>query len=133
MRMLFDYYETDRMMICLDPSNIELFRDFYADRSETRLLEIECQYSDTYLEGHAKRVGLAGEQTGPEALERLLPTIRGDIEYERDQIRDATFEHMYRLRERLEPSENVEPLAEFLSIDPAQAREIAENAHLFAD
>lgn len=133
MRMLFDYYETDRLIICLDPSNLDLMQDFAADRSKTKFLDIQCEFSDDYLAGHAKRVGLAGEQTGPEALERLLPTIRGDIEYERDQIRDASFEHMYRLRERLEPSENIEPLAEFLSIDSAQAREIAENTHLFAD
>jgi hypothetical protein len=28
MRMLFDYYDTDRLMICLDPANIDLMRDF---------------------------------------------------------------------------------------------------------
>ncbi len=33
MRMLFDYYETDRLMILLDPNNMDLLRDFYSDRS----------------------------------------------------------------------------------------------------
>ena len=65
MRMLFDYYETDRLLVCLDPSNLDLVRDFYSDRSQTRLLEIECIYTDAYLEGHAKtgRVGWRAHAT----------------------------------------------------------------------
>ncbi len=60
MRMLFDHFETDRLIICLDTSSIDLMQDFYSDRSVTRLLEIECEFSDDYLIGHAQRVGLAG-------------------------------------------------------------------------
>ncbi len=63
MRMLFESYGTDRMIICLDPSNIDLLHDFYADRSRTRLLDIDCSFSDDYLRGHARRIGLAGEAT----------------------------------------------------------------------
>ncbi|MEM9427219.1 MAG: DUF5928 domain-containing protein [Pseudomonadota bacterium] len=133
MRMLFDYYETDSLLICLDPSNLELFRDFYRDRSETRLLEIDCNYSDSYLQGHAKRVGLAGEHTSAETFATLLPTIRNDVYRESELIRDETFPEFYRIRERAEPSENVEPLAHFLGIDANKAREIAETEYLFVD
>ncbi len=62
MRMLFDYYDTDRLIICLDPSNLDLLHDFCADRSVTRLLEVDCNFSDEYLIGHSMRVGLAGEK-----------------------------------------------------------------------
>ncbi len=133
MRMLFDYYETDRLLICLDPSNIELFRDFYRDRSETRLLEIDCSYTDSYLKGHAKRVGLAGEHTTDETFAALLPTIRNDVYRESELIRDETFPEFYRIREKAEPQENVEPLAHFLGIEPNKAREIAETEYLFVD
>ncbi|MCG6882629.1 MAG: beta-1,6-N-acetylglucosaminyltransferase [Silicimonas sp.] len=133
MRMLFDYYETDQMLVCLDPSNLELFRDFYSDRSETRLLEIECNYSDAYLEGHAKRVGLAGEHTSPETFRTLLPTIRNDVFRESELIRDQNFPEFYRIRERAESSENTGPLAKFLGIDANKASEIAETEHLFVD
>lgn len=69
MRMLFDYYVLDRPPICLDTSNIDLMQDFYSDRSRTKLLELECEFPDDYLIGHAKRVGLAGEETTPETYE----------------------------------------------------------------
>ncbi|MGV6848779.1 MAG: DUF5928 domain-containing protein [Marinibacterium sp.] len=133
MRMLFDFYETDRLIICLDPSNIDLIEDFYADRSTTRLLEIECQFSDDYLIGHARRVGLAGDTTTPATLDRLLPTIRNDLALESDRIGDAGFDHFYRIRERLDPDSNAEAIAPFLSVTQEVALGLARTDHLFAD
>lgn len=133
MRMLFDYYESDELMICLDPSNIELFQDLYADRSETRLLEIDCSYSDDYLRGHARRVGLASETTTDAGYEGMMPTIRNDLAREIEAIRDAQFPEFYRIRETAAPEENAEPLAHFLRIDHEKALDIARTAHLFDD
>ncbi|MDE3028273.1 MAG: glycosyl transferase [Paracoccaceae bacterium] len=133
MRMLFDYYETDRLIICLDPSNIDLMQDFYTDRCTTRLLEIECEFSDDYLVGHARRVGLAGERTPMDTIDRLLPTIRYDVKFESDKISDANFGEFYRLRERASVDENTPPLAAFLAVPLDQAREIAATDFLFVD
>ncbi|MCF6444183.1 DUF5928 domain-containing protein [Nereida sp. MMG025] len=133
MRMLFDYHETDRMIICLDTANIDLLQDFYSDRSKTKLLEIECEFSDAYLIGHATRVGLAGEDTPEETIKSLLPTIRYDVTFESDRIRDNDFPNHYRLRERVSPEENAEPLSEFLDISVEKARDIAAMEYLFVD
>ena len=131
--MLFDYYDTDRLVICLDTANVDLMEDFFSDRSQTRLLEIECEFTDDYLRGHALRVGLAGEHTTEESLARLLPTLRQELTYETDRIRDANFPNHYRLRERVSPAENAEPLASFLSVNAETARALAETPYLFVD
>ena len=133
MRMLFDYYETDRLIVCMDPGNLDLLQDFSGDRSVTRMLEIQCAFSEEYLIGHAMRVGLAGEQTAPETLDRLLPTIRNDMTFESDRIGDAEFEHLSRIKESADLDSNASALAEFLSVPEANAREIADIDHLFAD
>lgn len=133
MRMLFDYYDSDRMVVCMDPGNLDLLEDFCRDRATTRLLEITCNFSDEYLIGHAMRVGLAGERTPQETLERLLPTIRNDIVHESDRIRDAEFENHLRIREEDSIEVNAEALTQFLSIAPEQALDIARTDHLFAD
>ena len=133
MRMLFDYYETDRLLFCLDPANIDLLQDFYSDRSVTRLLEVECDFTDEYLIGHAKRVGLAGDQTAPETLSRLLPTIRYDVVYESDRIRDSDFANHVRIRQSASIDENAEPLSAFLSVPAETGRALAETPHLFTD
>jgi hypothetical protein len=133
MRMLFDYYETDRLAICLDPCNLDLMSDFNSDRSTARFLEIQCDFSDAYLVGHAKRVGLAGERTGADTIETLLPTIRRDVLYGSDQIRDAGFDHLHRVREALSPEENAARIAKFLDMPEARALEITSNEYLFVD
>ncbi len=133
MRMLFDYYGTDRLLICLDPANLELAQDFYSDRSKTRMLEVECRFSDEYLLGHARRIGLAGEQTPQETIDRLLPTIRNDVLFEADRLRDAGFSGYFRLRETAPARENAILLAKFLEMPQDRAREIASLEHLFAD
>ena len=133
MRMLFDYYETDRLLICLDTANMDLMQDFFSDRSTTRLLEVECEFTDEYLIGHAKRVGLAGEQTPPETLTQLLPTIRYDVVYESDRIRDANFPNHLRLRQSVSSLENINPLAQFLTVPQDVATKLAETPYLFSD
>jgi hypothetical protein len=133
MRMLFEWFETDRMMILLDPNNLDLLRDFYADRSRTKLLEVECEYSDAYLVGHALRVGLLGERTGDETIARLLPTIRNDVFHESDRLRDASFPGYHRLSQRAAPDANAASLSAFLDIPLDKARGIAAAEQLFND
>ncbi len=133
MRMLFDYYDTNRLVICLDPSAIDLMQDFFGDRSITRMLEIQCQFSDEYLIGHATRIKLAGEQTPHETLERLLPTIRRDILNESDRILDADFASVSHLREGDDPALHVAALMDFLMVPEKTAARIAATEFLFAD
>lgn len=133
MRMLFDYYETERMVVCMDPANLDLMEDFAHDRSSTRLLEIECQFSDDYLIGHAMRIGLAGDRTSKETLERLLPTVRNDMVHESDRIRDANFENLVRMREIDGRDPNARAVSEFLRIPETTAQDIVGLDHLYAD
>lgn len=133
MRMLFEYFETDRLIVCMDPSNLDLMQDFFADRSTTRLLEVECLFSEDYLSGHARRVGLAGDRTSQATLDRILPTIRNDMNYESDRIRDAGFARYGRIQEVASPEDNAKKLAEFLTISLDSALQIARSEVLYAD
>lgn len=133
MRMLFDYWQTDHMIVCIDPANIDLMQDFYNDKAKVRLLEIECNFSDDYLLGHARRVGLAAPSTPQETIERLLPTIRYDVRFESDRLRDAGFANLLRLSESDSIAENSVRLAEFLDIPMDKARDIAGTEYLFVD
>ncbi|PSL18323.1 DUF5928 domain-containing protein [Shimia abyssi] len=133
MRMLFDYYDTNRLIVCLDPSAMDLMQDFFSDRSTTRMLELQCKFTDEYLTGHATRIGLAGEQTTQETLERLLPTIRRDILNESDRILDAGFTNVVHLREGEEESHSIAALMEFLRVPEETAKDVAGVEHLFDD
>jgi len=132
-RLLFDHFGTDRLMICLDPANLDILRDFYGDGARIKLLDIRCAFGDDYLIGHARRVGLAAERTAPDLIARLLPTLRSDIAFEAEQIAEAGFADHYVMRETDAPETNAAVLAQFLSIPYERAREIAVADDLFAD
>ena len=133
MRMLFEHARTDRMLICLDPAAFDVIRDFAADKCETRLLEIECAFSDDYLAGHARRVGLAGQTTPPQVLEQVLPTIRADMAFESERLRDAEFEHFALMREDGSLEDNTRALVQTLDISFELAQELAQIEYLFKD
>ena len=120
----------------MDTANLDLMQDFFSDRLSTRLLEIDCNMTDDYLVGSVRsvrRVGLAGDQTSNETFEQLWPTIRYDILFESDRIRDSGFENYVRLRESASPKENATALARFLLVDDETARKLAETPYLFVD
>lgn len=133
MRMLFEFFEANRLIVCMDPGNFYLLEDFGSDRSGTRILEVDCEYTDEYLIGHSKRIGLAGEQTSEDTLERLLPTIRNEIAFEKDRLHDAGFDSLYTIKEGDTAQENAGPLAEFLGISPEKAQQIADTPYLYTD
>lgn len=132
-RMLFDWHQSDRLLICLDPADIEMMRDFCSDRATTRMLEIDCEFTDDYLIGHARRVGLAGESTPPEVIDRMLPTIRYDLKFESDRMREAGFSGFSRISQSASAAENAAALAAFLGVETEVALEIASLDYLFVD
>lgn len=132
-RMLFDYWNSDVLVICIDPANLELLHDLATDRATVRFLHVDCDFSDDYLIGHARRIGLVGEHSAPEVVGRLLPTIRHDIGFESDQLRDAGFAGLWRLRQGGSVENNAQALAEFLAMPVEKGHEIARTPHLFAD
>jgi hypothetical protein len=133
MRLIFQHMGTDRLVMCLDPANFDLLRDFTADRCTTKLLEIDCTMTDAWLEGHARRVGLAGEATPPDTVAALLPALRNDLHAEVDRIRAARFPGFHRIAETASDADNAAALASFFSIPEDRARELARTPHLFAD
>ena len=76
MRMLYEHYETEKLAICQDPSNIDLIRDLASDRNTTRFLEINCEFDDEYISGYARRIGLISDQMAVETLVKLRTSIR---------------------------------------------------------
>lgn len=132
-RMIYEDMSTDRLLICLDPSNIEVLDDFYGDRATVKTLEIACSFTNDYIRGHAIRSGIANENSSEDALARLVPTVRQDLAFESDRIRDRNFPHLYSISDKHSPEDNMMQISAFLDIREDNARQIAETPYLFAD
>jgi hypothetical protein len=131
--LIYQALNTEGLIICVDPANLDVIADFQADMADVRLLEIECEFSDTDLIGHAQRVGLVGVTTPDAWLAGLLPTIRNDLRSESEQIRKAGFRRFGRMRQIGTIMENTVALAAFLDISEDEARRIAQTDYLFVD
>ncbi len=131
--LLFDHWETDRLVICVDPSDTKRLADFASDPASTRLLDVACEMDDGYLLGHARRIGIVSDQTPSGVLARLLPAIREDMRHERDRLRDVGFAPLYRMCERAAVDDNAAALAGFLGLPLSEALKSAASAHLFMD
>ena len=62
-----------------------------------------------------------------------MPTIRGDMVFESDRIRDADFENLYAVDQGVGVEDNAGQIAQFLDIPMDKALVIAGTPHLFAD
>ena len=131
--MLFEHYQTNRLIICLDTTNFGRIRDFFQDRPKTRLLFVDCDFSDEFLKGHAQRLDLASPSSSDDAFAALLPALRNDLNIESERIRNARWDNMFELRETRPTSENAAALSAFLDISNDRAQEIAANNRLFSD
>lgn len=92
MRMLVDHYGTDRLMICMHPTTIDLLRDACRDRSIPATLERQWRNSDRDPAKQALCLGLAGARTRLETMASRLTTTCCDTAHESDRIHDAGFE-----------------------------------------
>ena len=133
MRMLYEYYETEKLAICLDPSNIDLIRDCASDRNTTRILEINCESDDQYILGHARRIDLISDQTAVETLVKLLPSIRNDLKKEIDSIGDLKLEFAYKIDEKGATQRNADELSRFAYIAADQALDIVTLDWIYSD
>jgi hypothetical protein len=88
---------------------------------------------DAYLAGHAERMGLVGPHSPPDVVAELLPTVRQDLRFESERLRELDVTAFFRLREAGAVDERAAILAEFLGLPNETSREIAMTDHLFAD
>lgn len=132
-RLLFEHFGSNRLVICLDPSALHLIQDLMSDKADTRLLLIDSDFDDDYLRGHIGRVGLAGAETAPEVVERLLPTVRADLLHEAERLRDMDFPSFHSLAVWRGAEENALQLARFLDLPPEAALQLVATEYLFSD
>ena len=132
-RLLFDQFESQQLVLCCDPAAIDLIQDLVEDKADARVLQIESRFDDEYIRGHIGRVGLAGAHSPPEVVERLLPTVRADLVHEAERIRDMDFTEYTSIAPWCSQDENAAQLARFLGVPPEVALALAQTEHLFHD
>ncbi|MGB0499239.1 MAG: DUF5928 domain-containing protein [Rubricella sp.] len=132
LKLLFEYHDTERLMICLDPSNEDTIRDIASDDCELRVLEIRCRIDDDYMIGHARRVGLMSDDTQATVAAPLVSALHRQFRDESDALRDLRLSQFFTMDEWQETDPNAEAISRFLGLPVDRTRAIAEDRTLFA-
>ena len=130
MRMLFERFRTDRLLICVEPGNRDVLHDFATDQALVRCMEVVCTLDDASLAEEGRRRGLHADGA---AMASVLPSLRNAASDESERLRNAGFEHFTRLCETDGGVESVDGLAAFLGLPAEAAARIAARPDLFAD
>ena len=129
LRLVFDSTHANRMMICIDPEDIDLIKDFCAESPSTRLLQIDCELTDRYLTDHAIALDLIAAKSPQGAVRRLLPRLRAKILQDRAILELAGFDNHYRIADQADINDTADTLSRFLAL-PAhtlRADDLAED------
>ena len=133
LRLLFEHFQCDRMMICLDPSALDTLADLQADAAETRILEIDCLFEDQYLWDYMRRLGLIINPGDDHLNDQLLPSIRNQFDQESMALRQTGFENRFVLAQAGRDDDNIEQLMAFCDLDQSEAARIIEQKRIFSD
>ena len=97
------------------------------------MLLIESDFDDDYVRGHIARVGLAGQHSVPDRVNRLIPAVRSDLEHEIERIRDLGVGEFQTISHRNGTERNADALQRFLDVPPDLAMTLARTDYLFDD
>ena len=130
MRLLFEYHKVNRLIICLDPANIDVLHDLKSDRCTLRVIEIKTNVTPDYLMGHAHRVGLADKQVRVDAARDLVATLSRQFNDESEALRDLDLVHFYSIGPQDGPALIADQIARFADIPQSEAENISNNVNL---
>lgn len=126
LKLLFERLETDSLSICLDPNNLETIADLAQDGCRLRVLDVQCSFDDTYLVGHAHRIGLAGENISPEMSGSITSALRNNIKADQDSLQELNLSALYTFSENANDEARDVALAYFMEIPTPRAEKIAQ-------
>lgn len=133
LRLLFNEYKSDQLVICVDPEALSLINDFVSDKAQTKILLIESSFSEDYLRGHIKRLGLASDSTPDRIVQEVLQVVRSDLLRESERLHDARYEHFEVVKDNQSSEKNAAAITRFLNVSDEVALKLANTPNLFVD
>jgi len=133
LKLLYEHVQKTKVAICIDPSNVSAIEDLSRDGCTLRILEIQCEFTDDWLLGHAERIGLGSQAHLGQLNEGLLITLKHNIEDEKSRLRGLNLPNHFRIMDGMEPGPMARPIASALDISVDAGAKAARTPYLFHD
>jgi hypothetical protein len=131
LHVLFSATGTDRLMVCLDPGNLDIIADLGRDPCRLKLLDLSFDPDDGFLAGHGERLGLIPPGTPPSHAHEAVTTLRRQMAEETRALERMGLAHLHRITPAMPPARMAAELAAFLDVTPEEARGMVDFDTLF--
>lgn len=132
LQLIFQFFDTRFLVFCIDPCRLPFLEALRDTLPGLSILELQCQFSDQDLSGHAQRIGLLSADMNPADF-NLWPMLRYEIEEEASRIRNARLPRHFCLKEGA-PEENlIHTIAECLQLPHQKVQTLVQRPGLFQD
>lgn len=131
MNLIYDAMETDRLIICLDPSRAEALLEFVDKIGDVRILLVDRPISQAHIRSHALRSGLFAEDSGTFEQDEVMRALNHEFAHETTWLRENFADRLYinsldRTREQ-----NILDIGHFLRVPRSGAEALAREAEKY--
>jgi len=131
MNLIYDAMQTERLIICMDPSRTEALREFIEKIGDVRILLVDRPVSEAHIRSHALRSNLFAEDSGDfeqtEVMRALTHEFENEITYLRENFSGRLFVNdLDRTREQ-----NIQDIGHFLRAPRSGAEALAREAEKY--
>ncbi|MEO1562965.1 MAG: DUF5928 domain-containing protein [Pseudomonadota bacterium] len=132
-KLLFDHYGADRLVICLDPESTVILDDLARDKGNVTVIYVDRLLDEAYFKGHAVRTGQIEDAVSDSDWQAIYRSLRERFERSVGELQHPRLFGYTELRESDAKDRRAERLAAALNCDSAQAAEIIATSQLFKE
>ena len=128
MNLIYDALETDKAILCLDPSRVDALSELIDKIGDVRILLVDRPISAAHIRSHALRTGLIGEASGDSDQGQILSALTHEFDHEIRQLQENFAGRTYLNALGRNREDNVLDIGNFLRIQRSGAEALAREA-----
>ncbi|MEO0342903.1 MAG: DUF5928 domain-containing protein [Pseudomonadota bacterium] len=132
-RLLFDIYKSDQLVIGLDPESTEVLNDLALDRNQTIMLYVARDLDEDYFRGHAERTGQIEGDISDQDWASIYRAMQEKHERSVEDLQHPRLFKYGEVRQKDKHKQRVEAVARILGCQAAEAQDILEKSQILKE
>ncbi|MEM9715536.1 MAG: DUF5928 domain-containing protein [Pseudomonadota bacterium] len=132
-RLLFDIFDTNRLVIGLDPESTEVFDDLAKDRCAVSVIYIDRDLNEAYFKGHAERTGRISQTVSDDDWQEIYRSLKARHERSVEELQHPRLLKYAEIKQQDSDARRAEALASVLDCSAEQAQSIIQTSQILKD
>ena len=128
MNLIYDALDTEKIILCLDPSRSDALAELIDKIGDVRILLVDRPISPAHVRSHALRTGLIGDASGESDQSKILSALTHEFDHEVKNLQENFAGRTYLNALGRNREDNVLDIGNFLRIQRSGAEALAREA-----